>query len=155
MAQLIPLPKHSDLPSLVVFHREHPADPVFLMQVPTNEDRTEFETYLIKLESPDHVAWFDRLSRARDLRDKLSYEMHVAYCPQTGHLQEMADFDMPSATQMAVATARFFGARGTTMDEAVERRRRIERVAPAPVSRLREILGGPEQRLGRLYGGGR
>lgn len=152
MATAIPLPKYAALPNLVIFHREHPGEPILLMQVPTNEARSEFETYYVKLEVAEHKGWFDRLPNAKGLLDKLGYVMHVAFCPQTGYMQEMPDLDAPNDMAMAVGFARQM-AGADPQQGAVERRRRIEAVAPMPISSLRQRLGGPEQRLYRNRGG--
>lgn len=154
MAQAIPLPKHLDLPDLVIFHREHPSEPVLTMQVPTNEDRTEFETYLVKLEQGEHQAWMERLPHYRALMDKLGYEMHVAFCPRTGHFHAMADLDELNYTQLAIGCARQ-AAQANPLTSAVEKRRRLERSAPAPISQLRSFLAGPERHYGARGGFGR
>jgi len=153
VATALPLPKHADLPDLVVFHRDHPSDPVLTMQVPVNEARSSFETYLIRLDQEAHKGWFERLPGATELRDRLTYEMHVAYSPQTGHLQEMEDVDAVSYPQQAVAYARAM-ARPDLVGQGLEQRQAVERVAPPTISRLRDLLGGPEQRFARFYGRG-
>jgi len=52
------------------------------MQVPTGPD--DGETYIVRLDETEHRLWLERLPNSQALRDRLSYEMHVAYYPQHG-----------------------------------------------------------------------
>lgn len=104
MAARVPLPKHAELPETILFHRDAPADPVLLLQIP-NADRTDAETHIINLERAEDGDWLERLPRSRELRDLLTMEQHVSYCPGTGYMKGIADLDTPTDMQLAVGDA--------------------------------------------------
>ena len=58
------LPKIGDLPKMVLFHRDHPAEPRVVLQIP-NEDRTDAETYVLRMDRPSDVVWLNALKGAR------------------------------------------------------------------------------------------
>jgi len=94
VAVQLPLPEPEGLPAEVLFHREHPADPVLLLQVP-NPGATDAETYVVRLDKPEHRTWMDGLKRARWLKDLLQMEMHVLYEPGTGYMEALRDLETP------------------------------------------------------------
>ena len=104
MAKSIPLPKLDDLPQVVVFHRNHPAEQRLLLQVPTGAE--EAETYIVRLDQTEHRLWLERLPNYKKLRDRLAYEMHVAFYPQHGGaVMTLEDPNELSWTQVAFASA--------------------------------------------------
>jgi hypothetical protein len=143
VATKVPLPRYNALPELVIFHREHPAEPQVILQVPTNEDRTDSQTYIIRMDNEADVGWVEGLPNSRDLRDLLTMTMHVAYCPRTGHTAEIDDLDMPTRHQLMLAEARFFAqpAAGTQLDRAGRTLRQMAARENSPISRLRYALG--------------
>jgi hypothetical protein len=103
MGKFIPLPKLVDLPEVVLFHHEHPSDRRLLLQVPTGPD--DGETYIVRLDETEHRLWFERLPNYKALRDRLSYEMHVAFYPQSGTVMTLEDPDEVHWVQQAFAAA--------------------------------------------------
>jgi len=140
MGKQLPLPKVGDLPVLILFHREHPTDPRLILQIP-NDDFTQSETHIIRMDIPEQAAWLGHLPRARDLKCALKMSKHIKFYTDTGFIQEMPDLDEPSRIEAEVARARSIGAmgHGPQRDRAqVAQRRR----ATVPVSALRRYLGG-------------
>jgi hypothetical protein len=137
MATRVPLPHPRELPDLVLFHRDDPAEPTVVLQVP-NTDRTDSETYVVDLDHSDHAVWFDLLPHSRALRDLLTMAQHVAYCPRSGHTSEIADLDTPSLAAVALAEAR----QGAVGSSPVFERFFAQRQTMVPgVSNLRRSLG--------------
>lgn len=140
MAKRLPLPHRNDLPEMVLFHREHPSEPMVILQVP-NEGRTDSETYVIDLEDSTHRMWVEDLPNSRELRDKMSVAQHIAFSPRTGHVQEVEDLDQIGEMAMMFADARSRAAAvRTPVFERLAIRRRT-RDLPG-VSLLRQMLGG-------------
>ncbi len=125
---------------MILFHRDHPAEPRVVLQVP-NEDRTDAETYVLSMDRPADVAWLNHLPRARELKDALMVSQHVAMDPTTGHLQEIADLDEPTLIEQVIHDARTQAApRRPTQDRAAAAKRRSRQHVP-PVSPFRRYLG--------------
>ena len=123
MATLVPLPAVSELPKVVVFHRQHPNEPVLVVQVPTG-DTEEFETYRLRMDQPDHKRWLAALPNARDLTYKLTYEAHLAYFPHDGGMcTRLEDVEAPSGLQRVIAQMRS-GATPEKVDTQFRRRHR-------------------------------
>jgi hypothetical protein len=143
MATELPLPKPSELPEGVLFHRDHPSDDRIVMQLP-NADRTDAETWVLRPSKFEHSAWLGALKNTRELQDMLTLEQHVAYCPSTGHCEAVADIDTPSPTAMLIACARFMADRtvAPSIENYFVRRRAGERGRSPMVSTLRLALGG-------------
>lgn len=140
MGQRVPLPKYTALPSAVLFHRKHPADPQIILQIP-NEDRTgTLASHVLYTDREGDYAWLANLLNGRALLDKLKGELHVAYYPADGHIQAIKDLDMPGEFASVVADARTL-ARSPFFDRQHSMARRA-RVNIAPVSSLRRWLGG-------------
>lgn len=137
MAVQLPLPEPSGLPEQVLFHREHPSDPMLLLQVP-NPGATDSETYVIRLDNPKHNTWVERLKGSRWLRDLLQMEMHVVYEPATGRMQALRDLDEPPPFAQDVTEARRMAGKTRGYDHYFTVRRRQ---VPA-MSRLRMGLLG-------------
>jgi hypothetical protein len=137
MATRVPLPAVGALPEMVLFHRDNPAEPIIVLQVP-NADRTDSETYVLDLEHSDHAMWLDGLPFSRALKDALMLAPHIAYCPRTGHHSEVADLDEPSLAALAIMDARQQAGGSSPVFEKFFARRAS--IAP-PVSRLRVALG--------------
>jgi hypothetical protein len=152
MAKAVPLPRQDALPEGVIFHREHPAEPRLVLQIP-NAQLNDSETYVVKLDDPTHKAWFEALKNHSDLSYQLGMDMHVAFCPRTGHVQPLKDVDEPSPMAFAMAMAHYFGAPAKADPAKVyfQRKDAEARMASTqaraagfsgPVSALRRILGG-------------
>jgi hypothetical protein len=131
-APRVPLPNAANLPEWVFFHREHPAEQRLILQVP-DEHHEESETHVVNLEDTIHRCWIDGLKHSRGLMDLLTYAQHAAYCPRTGHVEEIPDLDTPSDVTIKFAMARHHAA--TVQSERTSRRRQV----PA-VSTLRQYL---------------
>jgi len=103
MATLIPLPAYSALPKVVVFHREHPSEPLIVMQVPTG-DSEEFETYRVRLDRKENKEWMRHLPNARNLAYQLTCEMHLVYFPHNeGTVLPLDDADELPLLRAAIA----------------------------------------------------
>lgn len=140
MAVQLRLPELAGLPSVVLFHREHPAEPVIVLQVP-DPAATESETYLIRLDRPAHQSWMEHLPEGKRLLDLLKMEMHVVFEPATGAMAAMQDLDESSPLACAIQDAR----RGADSRARAEQTRRPGSNVPA-MSRFRMAL------MGRLPG---
>src|ERR1700676_915312 len=105
MAARLPLPKHDSLPVTILFHRDHPRDPVIVLQVP-NADRTDSETYILRTDRADDMDWLDKLPGASSLRDQLTVEQHLAYDVKSGYTKALADLDAPTEMAQLVKNAR-------------------------------------------------
>ena len=134
----IRLPHYDMLPEGVYLHQEDPADRRIVLQVP-NEDRSDSETYIVDLEDTIHSTWLEGLKNSRNLVTTLGWSKHIAYCPSTGHFEEMADLDEPSLVAMRVVAARQDASFEQTNDRQVAARRR--RSVPG-ISKLRMALSG-------------
>lgn len=152
MAKAVPLPRPDTLPEGVLLHRDAPGEPRFVLQVP-NAGMDSAETYVVDLEDPMHEAWFGALKNHVELKDTLNVEMHVAYCPRTGHVQPLKDLDEVSPAALMYAQARALGTqtRTTPVDSYFAQKRMREKHAQTaaraqgftgPVSALRQLLGG-------------
>jgi len=140
MAKRLPLPKVGDLPKVVLFHRDHPTDPRVVLQVP-NDDFTASETYLIRMDLQEHLAWFIHLPRERDLKESLSAAQHIRFDTRTGDIEEIPDIDEPTPLQRFVAKGR----RQRQLQEAsagVPRFSFMRRKRPIPSSPFRQYLEG-------------
>lgn len=134
------LPKIGDLPKMILFHRDHPADPRVVLQIP-NEDRTDAETYVLSMERPSDVVWLNALPRARELKDKLMVAQHIAMDTTTGYIQEIEDLDALTTVEEIIREARLKGApRAATQDRIAATKRRARQHVP-PVSPFRRYLG--------------
>lgn len=136
MAARLPLPKHEKLPETVLFHRDHPSDPIIVLQIP-NEDASDSETYILRTDRADDMEWMDKLVRAGDLRDKLTMEMHVAHDVKSGFLTAIDDIDAPSFMARNLQTAR--AQASTSFAQKIQQRVQRRNV---PTSMLRRQLGG-------------
>lgn len=137
MAKIIPLPAFSALPKVVIFHREHPAEPLIVMQVPTG-DSEEFETYRIRLDRAEHKEWMRHLPNARNLSYKLTCEAHLVYFPHDeGTVLPLDDAEDLPVLREAIAKMRSAPNPQRT-DNWFSRRRRT---VPG-ISRLRLSLSG-------------
>jgi hypothetical protein len=150
MASKVPLPRYVTLPEVVLFHREDPRDPTVILQVP-NADKTDAQTYVLSLESGADIGWLEGLPNPKELRHQLDLEMHLAYCPQTGHWKAIEDLDAPGPFQQFMERARAEGAHQgeSPIDKLWTRSRLGGRAAPI-ISPLRQALVG----RGRLPFGG-
>jgi len=138
MAKSIPLPKLAELPEVVLFHRSHPSDQQLLLHVPIGGDVAE--TYPVRLDRTEHKQWMDRLPNSQALRDRLTYEMHVAYYPhKNGTVMNLVDPDELPWIRKVFATARM-----STGESRSDRyfRSRGQRHSRLPQSRFRTSLGG-------------
>lgn len=141
MASRVPLPKYSVLPQRILFHRDHPADPQVILQIP-NEDETDSETYRLDLERGEDLAWLEGLQRSRELRDLLTMEQHVSYAPATGISEAIADLDTPNEMELAIAEARAASRPEPVLEKLMRSREAVNRPAPL-MSRFRQFLLGP------------
>jgi hypothetical protein len=106
MPVAIPLPRYDTLPEGVYLHRRFKGDVrVFILQVP-DADRSDSETYILDLTKTVHASWVEGLKNSRNLLSVLQYAEHVAYCPRTGHFEEMPDLDEVSQVTQTIALAR-------------------------------------------------
>jgi hypothetical protein len=145
MATLVPLPHVDELPKVVIFHREHPSEPMLIMQVPTS-DTEEFETFRLRLDNADHKQWLAKLPGARDLSYKLTFEQHLAYFPHDdGTTMRLENPDEPSYLQKVIAQMRTMPSKAKTDAEFLRRRQR-----KPGVSRLRQALSRKGAFGGRL-----
>lgn len=142
MAARLPLPKHESLPAMVVFHRDHPRDPVITLQIP-NGDRTDSETYILRTDRPDDMEWLDKLVGAQALRDKLTMEQHVAFDTQSGFMRALADLDTPGPMAAMVRDAQ---AQARNSSFAAGLRSAVRRGPNIPISPLRQALSRGRQR---------
>ena len=134
------LPTKDKLPKMVLFHRTHPSEPRVVLQIP-NEDRTDAETYVIRMDRPSDVVWLESLPRARAVKDALMVEQHFALDTNTGHIQPIGDLDALSPVEKVIREARTKGApRRSDQDRIAVRRRRSKNHVP-PVSAFRRYLG--------------
>lgn len=136
MAVQLTLPEPAGLPSRVLFHREHPSEPVLILQVP-NPGATDSETYVVRLDREEHRAWINALPGSRWLLDMLQMEMHVLYETASGAIQAVPDLDMPGPFQETFHRARAHADRDARMERFYARRDRRQ----YPQSRLRLQLG--------------
>ena len=138
MAKSIPLPKLTDLPEVVVFHRNHPAEQRLLLHVPTSISTGE--TYPVRLDVSEHKQWLNRLPNNKVLLDKLMYEMHVAYYPhKAGTVMPLTDPDeIPWVRQVFAAAS--VGQGKSTLDKHFAMRTTRHKQLPAPA--LHTALGG-------------
>ena len=139
MAVQLVLPDPIALPEAVLFHREHPADPVLVLQVP-GPGADDAETYVVRLDREEHRAWVNGLKESQRLQDLLRMEMHVLYEPATGYMKALPDLDKPTPFKQTFDTARAEAHRGEQMRTFLERRDR--RVYPQ--SRFRTQLSGKQ-----------
>lgn len=134
----IPLPKYDALPEGVYFHREDPRWPRVILQIP-NEDRSDSESYVLDIEDTIHSAWLEGLKNSRHLLTTMSWARHIAYCPRTGHFEEMSDLDDVSETAKRVALARRDASYAQRDDRFAAHRQSRRAMGP---SKLRTALGG-------------
>jgi hypothetical protein len=134
MTPRVPLPPRDSLPEWVFFHREHPSDKRIVLQVP-NEDQSDSATFVVDTEDTIHRAWMEGLANHARLRDLLSYAQHAAFCPRTGYVEEIPDFDAPSDTAIAFAYAQM-----TASYMVQQRAERMQRRLAPPMSQLRMFL---------------
>lgn len=136
----IPLPKRSELPEGVYFHREDPLDRQLILQVP-DADRADSQTYVVDLDDSAHKCWMEALLNSRQLLTILEYAQHVAYVVTTGYVEEIPDMDAPSAVQQIVARAR----RDAGRHQTAQRRFFARRRAVPGISAHRRALMGRER----------
>ena len=137
MAVKLRLPDSQGFPQVVMFHREHPSDPMLVLQVP-NLDATDSETYRIRLDRDADRAWMNRLQGSKRLLDLLQMEMHVAYEAATGACIGLPDADRRNPMTEMVQDARRMA--GSQAAHQASRERRVRKV-PA-MSRHRMNLRG-------------
>lgn len=137
MAVKLRLPEIEGLPPVVVFHREHPADPMLILQVPS-PGATDSETYRIRLDRAEDRAWMERLKGSRFLQDMLMMEMHVAYEPGTGAITPLPDEDAPSFVEEVLGHARQMAGMEVARREQMQRR---VRSLPAMSRHRMRLLG--------------
>lgn len=148
MAQRVPLPKYTALPECVLFHREHPADPQIVLQIPNADKTATLATHVLYLDRETDAAWMEHLTNGRALLDQLKMERHVAYYFKTGHFTAVPDLDEPGEIAMAIAWARVQAQPSPFFDRQLSDARRAPVNLPG-VSPLRRWLGS------RIPGGGR
>jgi len=137
MATIVPLPAYASLPKVVIFHREHPSEPLIVMQVPKGGGE-EFETYRIRLDRKEHKEWIRHLPNARNLTYQLTCESHLVYFPHdSGTVLPLDEAEELPALRAAIAQMRGRGDPQRT-DRMFDRRRR----AVPGISKLRLALGG-------------
>lgn len=142
------LPEPSALPKTVIFHREDPAEPIIVLQVP-EPGIDSSETYYVRLDKPEHKTWMRQLKRHDRLEYLLSMEPHVAYEPGTGAATPLKDLDTPGPFQPDFADARDMA---TSLAE--RERQYAMRRAPMMMSPLRaSLMNARRQRAHPLYGG--
>jgi len=100
------LPEPDGLPPVVVFHREHPSEPLLVLQVP-DPGAEDSETYMIRLDRSAHRTWMERLPAGKRLLYILQMEMHVAYEPATGAVHPLQDLDEVPRFAREFAEARY------------------------------------------------
>lgn len=146
-APVLPLPRYDTLPEGVYFHRRFKGDVhVFILQVP-DEDRVDSETHIVDLNKTIHRAWVEGLKNSRNLLTTLQWAEHVAFCPRTGHFEEMPDLDAVSEVAQTVALARKEAAFDRNSGYLRSRHRRQSKDwGPSP---LRRALSG-ERGRGRI-----
>ncbi len=137
MAVQLKLPDPAGLPHVVLFHREHPADPILILQVP-DPGAEESETYLIRLDRPAHRTWMLGLGNGGRLLDMLQMEMHVAYSPGDGGMRPLRDLDEPPPLAQTFDEAR----KMATHSAMRERFMRRPSTLPPAMSRFRMRLMG-------------
>lgn len=137
----IPLPKYSELPEGVYFHREDSLDRRLILQVP-DADRADSQTYVVDLDDSAHKGWVEGLRNSRQLLAILEYAQHVAYVVTTGYIEEIPDLDEPSAVQKIVSQAR----RDAGRHQATQRRFAGRSTVPE-MSAFRQALMGRERLL--------
>jgi len=140
MAKRLPLPMCDKLPEVVLFHRDHPTDPRVVLQVP-NDDFTDSETYIIRMDVQDQAVWLEHLPRVRDLRESLSAAQHVKYNTRTGAIEEMPDIGAPTPMERFVAAGRKQRQMAERMS-AVNRASFMRRRRPMPATPFRRYLEG-------------
>jgi hypothetical protein len=142
MGKILPLPKHEELPEVVLFHRTSPGDPRLLLQVPTGAE--EAETYVVRLDRIEHKQWFDRLLNSRALTDRLAYEMHVAYYPtRNGTVMTLEDPDEIPWVCQVLAAARM--QHNSQLGGYFNQRNARKRALPAPaLKRALSARGGAQ-----------
>lgn len=142
------LPEPSELPKTVIFHREDPAEPIVILQVP-EPGVDSSETYYVRLDKPEHLTWLRKLKRHDRLEYLLSMEPHVAYEVGSGDATPLKDLDLPGPFVEDFADAR---SQATSLAER-ERQHAIRR-APMLMSPLRaSLMGARRQRAHPVYGG--
>lgn len=138
MAKSIPLPKLEDLPEVVVFHRSHPSDRQLLLHVPTSQSTGE--TYPVRLDIIEHKQWVDRLPNSQALRDRMTYDMHIAYYPhKCGTIMSLEDPDEIPWIRQAFGMARV--ARRESRVDSYFNSRNFKRKM-MPMSNIRQSLRG-------------
>ncbi|HUX14823.1 MAG TPA: hypothetical protein VMW52_00025 [Phycisphaerae bacterium] len=137
MAILVPLPAYSALPKVVIFHREHPSEPLIVMQVPTG-DSEEFETYRVRLDHKEHKEWMRHLPNARNLAYQLTCESHLVYFPHN----EGTVLPLDDAEELPILRAAMQKMRSAPDPNRTDRMfAKRRRVVPG-VSKLRLALAG-------------
>lgn len=143
------LPEPAALPKTVIFHREDPAEPFVILQVP-EPGIDSSETYYVRLDKPEHRTWLQSLKRHDRLEYLLSMEPHVAYEVSTGAATPLKDLDTPAPFAADFADAR---AQATSLAER-EQHQANRRAPLALMSPLRAALMGARQRSSHpIYGG--
>jgi len=132
MASQLLLPDPVGLPPTVMFHREHPSEPIVVLQVPV-PGATDAETYMVRLDRAEHRTWLEGLKESRRLKDLLQMEQHILYEPGTGYSVGVPDLDRPGPFQESFNTARRQAARGVGVSRHFERRRQGQ----VPMSQFR------------------
>jgi hypothetical protein len=146
MTTRIPLPRYETLPEGVYFHRRFEHDVrVFILQVP-DVDRLDSETHIVDLGKTMHSAWMEGLKNSRSLLTALGWAPHVAYCPKTGHFEEMAELDAVSPVAEKIALARKEASYSRSEDRLLNRRHRRQEANRWGPSKLRVALGGRVRR---------
>jgi hypothetical protein len=137
MGTVIPLPAYSALPKVVIFHREHPSEPLIVMQVPTG-DSEAFETYRIRLDRAEHKEWMRHLPNARNLSYQLTCESHLVYFPHdSGTVLPLDDAEDLPVLRAVIAKMRNAQNPQTTDAWFTKRRRMVP-----GISKLRRNLAG-------------
>lgn len=117
---------------------------MLVLQVPS-PGADDSETYVVRLDRPEHRTWMEKLVESRRLMDLLTMEMHVVYEPATGSMEGVPDMDRPGPFKQTFDHARGQAERGVAWESYFTQRGRRN----YPVSRLRMQL------LGRMRAGGR
>ena len=145
MAVSLPLPDPIGLPKVVLFHREHPSEPILTLQVP-NPGATDSETYLVRLDREAHRRWMERLKEHRRLMDLLTMEMHVAYEPGDGSVRPLADLDEPGPFVEQFREARRQASRAMGLQRHIHmRRRRVPAISRFRLGLMGRLPSGAER----------
>lgn len=113
---------------------------MLVLQVP-NPGADDSETYVVRLDRPEHRTWMEKLPESRRLLDLLTMEMHVVYSPADGGMTGVPDIDRPGPFKQTFDTARGQAEQGVAWERYFAQRGRRS----YPQSRMRRQLLGQRQ----------